>query len=101
MLAVCIRTCFIFSNLPLLTQSVTSGAVFKRKRKSNRFKTPNNLKLFCASNQTMDKDCGYVELLPTMEKINNSMSQNNSKPEMCVGNNSESHMEGPWSQNQS
>lgn len=49
----------------------------------------------------MDKDCGYVELLPTMEKINNSMSQNNSKPEMCVGNNSESHMEGPWSQNQS
>lgn len=28
-----------------------------------------------------------------MEKINESMSQNNLKPEMCVGNNSESHME--------
>ena len=29
-----------------------------------------------------------------------SMSQNNLKPEVCVGNNSESHMEEPWSQNQ-
>lgn len=41
----------------------------------------------------MDKDCGYSQILPTMEKINESMSQNNLKPEMCVGNNSESHME--------
>lgn len=48
----------------------------------------------------MDKDCGYLEILPTMEKINERMSQNNLKLEMCVGNNSESHMEKPRSQNQ-
>lgn len=48
----------------------------------------------------MDKDCGYSEILPAMEKTNKSMSQNNLKPEVCVGNNSESHMEEPWSQNQ-
>lgn len=48
----------------------------------------------------MDEDCGYLEILPTMEKINKSMSQNNLKPEMCVGNNSESHMEETWSQNE-
>lgn len=56
--------------------------------------------MFCSGNQTMDKDCGYSEILPTMEKTNKSMSQNNLKPEVCVGNNSESHMEEPWSQNQ-
>lgn len=35
-----------------------------------------------------------------MEKINESMSQNNLKPEMCVGNNSESYMEKARSQSQ-
>lgn len=41
----------------------------------------------------MNKDCGYLEILPTMEKISKSMSQNDVKPEMGVGNNSESHIE--------
>lgn len=38
----------------------------------------------------MGKDCGFLERLPTGEKVNKNMSQNNFKPEiMCVGNNSD------------
>lgn len=35
-----------------------------------------------------------------MEKLEESLSQNNLKPEMCVGNNSESHMAESQRQNQ-
>jgi hypothetical protein len=56
--------------------------------------------VFCSSNQTRDKDCGYLRILLTMEKVNKSLSQNNLKPEMCVGSNSESHVEEPWTRDQ-